>query len=282
MSTIIEVKKLNYTYLPGSPYQRQALNNVSFSVEAGEFIGVFGPNGSGKSTLARQFNGLLYPDSGRVMVCGQDTADKKNRSLLWQKAGLVFQFPEQQIFQANVYDEIAYGPRNAGLDEQEVQARVYQALHMVGLKPEEVAAVAPFSLSGGMKRRIAIADMLALQPEILILDEPMAGLDSLGRRMIINVIRQRQNNRATTLMISHSLKEIIDLADKIAILDQGELVFFGLKEELLDLPDLLQRYRLELPEYLQVIYALGEKNLGVNRNVGSIDEAVAAIMELIT
>lgn len=282
MSAIIEVKELNYTYLPGTPYERQALKNISFTVEAGDFLGIFGPNGSGKSTLARQFNGLLCPDRGRVIVCAQDTALKKTRHSLWKKVGLVFQFPEQQIFQITVYDEIAYGPRNLGISEDEVRERVKEALYMVGLKYEEIADMTPFSLSGGMKRRVAIAGMLALQPEILILDEPMAGLDSAGRRMIVNIIRERQEKHATTLMISHNLKEIVDWADKIAILDGGSLVFFGRKEALLDHPNILQRYRLELPEYLKVVYALTEKNINVNKNVGSIDEATAAIMKLIT
>jgi energy-coupling factor transport system ATP-binding protein len=280
MSAIIEVKELHYTYLPGTPYEHPALQNVSMTVEAGDFLGIFGPNGSGKSTLARQFNGLLSPSSGQVLVCGQDTAQKKVRRSLWQKAGLVFQFPEQQIFQITVYDEIAYGPRNLGISEDEVRQRVNQALRMVGLKPEDMAAVTPFSLSGGMKRRVAVAGMLALQPEILILDEPMAGLDPAGRRMILDIIRQRREKNETTLMISHDLKEIMELADKIAILDQGMLVFFGKIKDLLDRPDILHNYHLELPAYLQVVYALADKKIAVRQNVGSIDEAAAEIMKL--
>jgi len=281
MSAIIEVKELNYTYLPGTPYQHQALKNISLTVESGDFLGIFGPNGSGKSTLARQFNGLLWPGSGKVLVCGQDTTRKKIRQSLWQKAGLVFQFPEQQIFQITVYDEIAYGPRNLGISEEEVRERVNGALIMVGLKPEDMADLTPFSLSGGMKRRVAIAGMLALKPEILILDEPMAGLDPAGRRMILDIIRHRREKNETTLMISHDLKEIMGLADKIAILNEGSLVFFGRTEELLDRPDILQRYRLELPAYLKIMYALANKNFDVKQNVSSIDEAAAEIMKLI-
>jgi len=251
------------------------------TVEPGDFLGIFGPNGSGKSTLARQFNGLLWPGSGQVLVCGQDTARKKVRQSLWQKAGLVFQFPEQQIFQIAVYDEIAYGPRNLGISEEEVRERVNGALLMVGLKPENMNDLTPFSLSGGMKRRVAIAGMLALEPEILILDEPMAGLDLAGRRMILDIIRHRREKKETTLMISHDLKEIMGLADKIAILDEGSLVFFGRTEELLKSPDILQRYRLELPAYLKIMYALADKKFDVKQNVSSIDEAAAEIMKLI-
>ena len=281
MSAIIEVKELNYTYLPGTPYQHQALKNISLTVEPGDFLGIFGPNGSGKSTLARQFNGLLWPGSGQVLVCGQDTARKKVRQSLWQKAGLVFQFPEQQIFQITVYDEIAYGPRNLGISEEEVRERVNCALLMVGLKPEKMNDLTPFSLSGGMKRRVTIAGMLALKPEILILDEPMAGLDPAGRRMILGIISHRREKNETTLMISHDLKEIMGLADKIAILDEGSLVFFGRTEELLKSPDILQRYRLELPAYLKIMYALADKKFDVKQNVSSIDEAAAEIMKLI-
>lgn len=280
MSAIIEVKQLHYTYLPGTPYERQALKNISLEAEEGDFVGIFGPNGSGKSTLARQLNGLLSPDRGQVLVCGQDTADKKVRSSLWKKAGLVFQFPEQQIFQSSVYNEVAYGARNLGLSDDEIRERVRQALHMVGLAAEEMAGLTPFSLSGGMKRRIALAGLLALQPEILILDEPMAGLDPAGRRMIVDIIRQRREKKATTLMISHDLKEIINLADKIAILDEGALVFFGSTGELLGRPDILQRYHLQLPIYLQIVYALREKQLPVKPNVGSIEEAAAEIIKL--
>ncbi|HRW12649.1 MAG TPA: energy-coupling factor transporter ATPase [Syntrophomonas sp.] len=280
MSSIIEVKQLHYTYLPGTPYERQALKNISIAVEAGDFVGIFGPNGSGKSTLARQFNGLLRPTQGQVLVCGKDTTNEKIRRSLWNKVGLVFQFPEQQIFQTTVYNEIAYGPRNLGLPEEEIRERVGQALAMVGLATQDIANLSPFSLSGGLKRRVAIAGLLALHPEILILDEPMAGLDPVGRRMIMEIIRQRRENNATTLMISHDLQEILNVADKIVILDEGVLVFFGKTSELLDHPDILQSYRLQLPLYLQVVYALQEKKQPVKQNIGSLEEAAAEIIKL--
>lgn len=282
MSAMIEVTQLHYTYLPGTPYEHQALKNISFTVDKGDFVGIFGPNGSGKSTLARQFNGLLSPDRGQVLVCGQDTSDKKVRAALWKKVGLVFQFPEQQIFQTSVYNEVAYGPRNLGLGEEIVRERVWQALSMVGLAAPKTADLTPFSLSGGMKRRIAIAGLLALQPEILILDEPMAGLDPLGRRMITDIIGQRRDRQATTLMISHDLQEILGLADKVVILDEGELIFCGKTEDLLERPDILPRYHLQLPVYLQVIQALRERKLPVKTNIGSLEEAAAEIIKLLS
>lgn len=281
MSKIIEIKNLDFTYLPGSPYEHQALKNIDLSLEEGDFLGIFGPNGSGKSTLAQHFNGLLHPTAGKVTVCGMDTADKKLRRQLWKKASLVFQYPEQQIFQITVYDEVAYGPRNMGINETEVKERVYSSLLKVGLVPEDTGQLTPFTLSGGMRRRIAIAGMIALNPEILILDEPMAGLDPLGRKLIIDIIKTRQDKNETTIMISHNLKEIMALADKIAILDQGTLVFTGEVNQLLENKELLARYHFEMPDYLQVIYALAARGFSVNTNISTMTEAGLEIAKLL-
>ncbi len=282
MPHIIQVKDLNYIYLPGSPYERHALKNINLSLEQGEFLGIFGPNGSGKSTLAQHFNGLLLPASGSVSVCGLDTADKKMRHELWKKVSLVFQYPEQQIFQVTVYDEVAYGPRNLGIGEAEVKDRVYGALDQVGLLSKDTVQLAPFSLSGGIKRRVAIASLLALEPEILVLDEPMAGLDLSGRRLIVDIIKKRQERRKTAVMISHNLKDIIALADKIAVLDRGCLVFFGTVGKLLESKDILAHFRLELPEYLQVMHALADRGFQVCTDINSITEAGDEIVRLLS
>lgn len=282
MPPIVEVKNLHYIYLPGSPYERQALTNISFSLEPGELLGIFGPNGSGKSTLVQHFNGLLQPSSGAVRVCHTDTRDDKSRHGLWKKVSLVFQYPEHQIFKASVYEEIAYGPRNLGICESEVRDRVRAAMEKVGLPPEDTAGLAPYSLSGGMKRRVAIADLLALNPEILVLDEPMAGLDPVGRSLILDIIKARQAQRETTVMISHNLKDMIALADKIAILDQGLLVYFGAVPQLLEQQDILARYCLELPEYLQVVYALADKGFALEGNIGSMAAAGQEIARMLT
>jgi energy-coupling factor transport system ATP-binding protein len=169
MSNIIDIKDLSYVYLPGTPYEQQALKDINMVLNQGELLGLFGGNGSGKSTLAKLLNGLLYPSRGKVRVCGIDTSIKELRNELWKKVGLVFQYPEQQIFEANIYDEVAYGPRNLGLKEAEVKSRVYQALEKVGLLPETLVNLSPVKLSGGVRRRIAIAGVLALEPEILIM-----------------------------------------------------------------------------------------------------------------
>jgi energy-coupling factor transport system ATP-binding protein len=222
MSNIIDIKDLSYVYLPGTPYEQQALKDINMVLNQGELLGLFGGNGSGKSTLAKLLNGLLYPSRGKVRVCGIDTSIKELRNELWKKVGLVFQYPEQQIFEANIYDEVAYGPRNLGLKEAEVKSRVYQALEKVGLLPETLVNLSPVKLSGGVRRRIAIAGVLALEPEILILDEPMAGLDPLGQELMLDIIKKRQEmGTQSTIIISHDLKDIIALADKIAILEKG-------------------------------------------------------------
>lgn len=273
MLDIIEINHLNHIYMPGTAYEQQALRDICLTIARGEFVGIFGPNGSGKSTLAQHFNGLLHPTSGTLSVCGINTADVKARKELWKKAALVFQYPEQQIFQINVFDEVAYGPRNLGLPEPEIKKRVNQALLEVGLDPENVAQQTPTALSGGIRRRVAIAGMLALQPEILILDEPMAGLDAIGRKLILNIIKGRQAKGDTTLMISHDLKDMMTITDKIIILDRGALVFYGKVSELMNKREILKQYHMQIPDYLQVINALADKGLPVNTEIRSIPEA---------
>lgn len=282
MSAIIEIQDLNFTYQQGSPYQRQALRSINLTLHEGEFLGIVGSNGSGKSTLVQQLNGLLAPTTGKVKVCGILTDDKELRSLLWQKVGLVFQHPEQQIFEATVFEEVAYGPKNLGLSEPEIKRRVEEALQRVGLDPLEASKLPPITLSGGMRRRVAIAGVLAIQPQVLILDEPMAGLDSGGRKLMLDLMSDRkQKDKETTIMISHSLKDIWLLADKIAVLNKGDLVFWGKTEELMSKRELLTQCRLELPDYLQAICALIDRGLKVNPGIKSIKEAGLEITKLL-
>lgn len=282
MSTIIKIQALNYTYQPDSPYKHIALKDINLTLNQGEFLGIVGANGSGKSTLVQHLNGLLCPTTGKVTVCGVDTSNKALREQLWKQAGLVFQYPEQQIFEASIYDEVSYGPKNLGLDELEIRNRVYDALRKVGLIPEETEHLAPITLSGGMKRRVAIAGILALQPQVLILDEPMAGLDSNGRKLMLELLNSRQQkSNETTVMISHSLKDILALADKVAVLDRGCLAFYGEVEELLANTELLLRCRLELPDYLQVASALATQGLKVNTAIRNIKEAGIEMIRLL-
>jgi len=281
MPQIITSSQLSYTYLPGSPYERRALHDISFCLEPGEFLGIFGPNGSGKSTLAQLLNGILQPSGGSLTVCQLNTAGADSRLNLWKKVGLVFQYPEQQIFKTTVYEEVAYAPRNLGLAENSVHARVCESLSQVGLEPAVFMNAPPSTLSGGQKRRVAIASLLALQPELLVLDEPMAGLDPIGRQLVLEIIKTRQTQRESTVMISHNLKDILALADKIAILDSGALIFWGSVQDFLENKRIQSRYRLVLPDYLQVACALAERGVTVQSGINNLTEAEEALAALL-
>ncbi|NPV74472.1 MAG: energy-coupling factor transporter ATPase [Pelotomaculum sp.] len=278
---VINVENLTHVYLPGTPYERKALDGITLSVERGEFLGIVGANGSGKSTLIQHFNGLLSPTAGKVAVCGLDTSVEKHRNELWKKVGLVFQYPEQQLFEATVFDDVSYGPRNLGLDQREVRDRTMEALEKVGLEPEAVAGLPPICLSGGLRRRVAIAGVLALKPEILVLDEPTAGLDPPGREMILKLVKNlQQEDRITVVMVSHSIREIISLADRIAVLESGKLIAYGDAKEILsqrifrDLPGWL-------PDYLLLIYTLAERGKEVNTGIITMAEAELEIARLL-
>lgn len=278
MSNIIEIQNLNYTYLSALPYEHQALKNITFSLKRGDCLGLFGYNGSGKSTLAKILNGLLCPTAEKITVCGIDLTSKHLNDRLWEKVGFVFQYPEKQIFKPNVYEEVAYGPRNLGFCEPVVRDRVYEALEKVGLRPDLTEHLSPFNLSGGMRRRIAIAGILAINPQVLIMDEPMAGLDSIGRTMVCDIIKNRQENRNTTIVISHDLKEIINLIDRIVILDDGSLILNGIVDDLLTDLETIARYKFELPDSLRIICALIAKGVKIDLNrERNISEAVTEI-----
>lgn len=277
---IIAVKNLSYVYCPGTPYEKQALDNITLSVDRGEFLGIVGANGSGKSTLVQHFNGLLSATAGQVIICGQDASHKQYRDALWKKVGLVFQYPEQQLFEDTVFDDVAYGPKNLGLDLEEAARRTRQALAMVGLDPA-AAALPPVSLSGGLRRRAAIAGVLAMQPEILVLDEPTAGLDPCGREAVLKLLKDLQQHGTTVVMISHSLQDIIALADKIAALEQGKLAMHGPVREVLAQQEFAKVTGIILPDFLQVIFALAARGKKVNTGVTSVAEAEAEIRKVL-
>lgn len=279
---IIDVHNVSYIYCPGTPYEKKALDNFNLKVYQGDFLGIVGSNGSGKSTLVQHFNGLISPTSGKVTICGKDTSKKSHRNGLWKKVGLVFQYPEQQLFEATVFEDVSYGPRNLGLPPQEVKTRTLSALKKVGLDPESVGELPPICLSGGLRRRVAIAGVLAIQPEVLVLDEPTAGLDSIGRDMILSLLKKLQKeDHITIVMVSHSLREILSLADHIAVLEKGKLVAYGDTKEVLqqkncrELPDII------LPDYLQVTYALAKRGKKVNTHISTMAEAELEIDKLL-
>lgn len=280
--SIIKVKNVDFCYCPSTPYEKKALNNISLNVEQGEFLGIVGANGSGKSTLAQLFNGLLCPTKGTITVSGKDTSEKQNRNELWKKVGLVFQYPEKQLFEANVYDDVAYGPRNLGLNPSEVDKRTVAALLKVGLDPSEFRNLPPLCLSGGTRRRVAIAGVLALEPEVLVLDEPTAGLDAPGREMILGLIKQMQvEDRITVIMISHNLREIISMADKIAVLEKGELACFGTPREVAAQLYLGNFTGIIVPDYLRIVYTLAQQGNSVRTDITGQAEAELELVRLL-
>ncbi len=276
---VIEVDDLSYAYHAETPNEKKALSNISLSIEKGEFIGIVGANGSGKSTLIQHFNGLLLPSSGSVSVLGHDT--RLYGSQLWKSVGLVFQFPEQQIFEATVSDELAYGLRNIGLSQPEIETRVKEALTNAGFAPEQILDTDPLCLSGGLRRRIAVASILAMKPDILVLDEPTAGLDPAGSAHIVTAIKKyRQEQDATVIMVSHHINDLLILSDRIALLDNGRLKAWGPTRGVLA-GDGLKDYGLLLPDYLKLLLNLKNRGLRVNTGILTLEEAVNEIDRLL-
>ena len=245
---MIEVKNLNYTYMPGTPFESQALKNISFRIEAGEFIGVIGHTGSGKSTLITHLNGLLRPEPGTVFVNGVDLGAKETKLTEVRRAvGLVLQYPEYQLFEETVAKDIAFGPKNLGLDEKEIDQRVREAARKVGLA-DDVLEKSPFELSGGQKRRVAIAGVLAMRPQILVLDEPAAGLDPAGREEMLKLMQSIHEDGTTVVMVSHSMDDVGRLCDRLIVLSRGEIAFDAPPAEVFTHPDELEAIGLSVPE----------------------------------
>ena len=277
LNPILEIKNLNYIYSIGTPFEHKALDNISFSVNRGEFIGIIGHTGSGKSTLMQQLNGLLKPTSGSVLLDGKDIwSDKKLTRQARFRVGLVFQYPEYQLFEETVYKDIAFGPKNMGLKEEEVDRRVREAAGFVGLTEEQLQ-VSPFDLSGGQKRRVAIAGVIAMEPEVLILDEPTAGLDPIGRAEILgNIEAYRQAKNATIMMVSHSMEDVARLTDRLLVLNGSKLAMDGTPAEVFIHAEELVDMGLNIPQVTQVFLALRKMGVDVP-NVYTIDQAVAAL-----
>ena len=280
MKPILEVKNLNYIYSAGTPFEHKALDNISFSVVPGEFIGIIGHTGSGKSTLMQQLNGLLKPTSGQVLLDGEDIwSDKKLTRQARFRVGLVFQYPEYQLFEETVYQDIAFGPKNMGLDEKEIDRRVREAAGFVGLTEEQLE-VSPFDLSGGQKRRVAIAGVIAMEPEVLILDEPTAGLDPVGRAEILgNIEAYRRARNATIMMVSHSMEDVARLTDRLLVMNGSKLAMDGTPAEVFTHAEELVSMGLNIPQVTQVFLHLKKMGLDV-ANVYTIEQAVSEIKRL--
>ena len=280
MKPILEVRNLNYIYSAGTPFEHKALDDISFAVEPGEFVGIIGHTGSGKSTLMQQMNGLLKPTSGQVLLDGVDIwSDKKLTRQARFRVGLVFQYPEYQLFEETVYRDIAFGPKNMGLDEKEVDRRVREAAGFVGLTEQQLE-VSPFDLSGGQKRRVAIAGVIAMEPEVLILDEPTAGLDPVGRAEILgNIEAYRQAKNATIMMVSHSMEDVARLTDRLLVMNGSRLAMDGTPAEVFSRAKELLAMGLNIPQVTQVFLKLKALGLDV-KSVYTMEQAVAEMIRL--
>ena len=280
MNPILQVENLNYIYSKGTPFEHQALDNVNFSVERGEFIGIIGHTGSGKSTLMQHMNGLLKPTSGKILLDGVDIwSDKKLTRQARFRVGLVFQYPEYQLFEETVYKDIAFGPKNMGLSKEEIDRRVRQAASFVGLTEQQLE-VSPFDLSGGQKRRVAIAGVIAMEPEVLILDEPTAGLDPVGREEILaNIESYRRAKNATIMMVSHSMNDVARLSDRLLVLSGAHIAMSGTPDEVFRRAHELVQIGLDIPEITRVFMRLQALGLPVEP-VYTMEQAMAALKKL--
>lgn len=277
MSIILD--KLNYIYSPGTAYEKQALKEVSLVIEDGEFIGLIGHTGSGKSTLIQHLNGLIKATNGGVYYNGADIYDADyNLKELRTKVGLVFQYPEHQLFETTVLKDVQFGPRNLALPPLEVDLRAYGALKQVGI-PDDLIDASPFELSGGQKRRVAIAGVLAMEPEVLILDEPTAGLDPKGRDEILDQIaRIHEERHITVILVSHSMEDVAKYVGRIIVMDHGQAVFDGAPKEVFSHYKELERIGLAAPQVTYAMYALRERGILVRTEATTVKEAKEAVL----
>ncbi len=279
----IRAEKLTHTYMPGTPFAAEALEDVTFNLKKGRVALLIGPSGSGKSTLIQHLNGLLKPSSGQVYFDDQPVGgnNKSNLLKLRRRVGLVFQMPEEQFFCETVYDEVAFAPRNLGLADQALQSRVEEALVKVGLVPADFIDRHPFHLSSGQKRLVAIAAVLSLKPEVLVLDEPTAGLDPAGRRSLFDLLATLNKDDQMTILIStHHFDEAVVLADQVLVLRRGKLIMDGTRDEIFSRRLELERLGLALPAVTEIIHDLAEAGLPVTKNVYTIEEARREINRL--
>ncbi|MBQ3479916.1 MAG: energy-coupling factor transporter ATPase [Clostridia bacterium] len=275
----IEVKKLTHVYMPGTPFESRALNAVSLSIQDGEFVGIIGHTGSGKSTLITHLNGLEKSEPGVVFVNGMDLGEKGADLIAIRRVvGLVFQYPEYQLFEETVAKDVAFGPTNLGLDADEIKRRVEHALKQVGLDPAEVSEKSPFELSGGQKRRVAIAGVLAMQPDILILDEPAAGLDPMGRREMFDLIRGIHDSGTTVVMVSHSMDDVGRLCDRLFVLNRGEIAYTGTPAEVFVHDNRLHAIGLDVPECAKLARRLREAGFDMPEGIYRTEDVCAAII----
>ena len=278
----VEARELTHTYNADSPFESTALDKVSFTIHDGEFIGIIGHTGSGKSTLIQHLNGLLKPTGGTVIVNGMDlTAKGTNMKEVRRTIGLVFQYPEYQLFEETVEKDIAFGPKNLGLDEKKIVARVRDAMRLVDLDYAQFANKSPFELSGGQKRRVAIAGVLAMEPDILILDEPTAGLDPYGRDYILGLVENWHKLGRTILMVSHSMDDVARFADRIFVMNHGRLEMQGTPDEVFAEEERLRSMGLDVPAVTTLAGELSRRGFDLPRHIHTMDEMERALVGLL-
>lgn len=277
----IQVKNLKHIYEKGMPNESVALEDISFEVDDGEFLGIIGHTGSGKSTLLQHLNGLLKPDEGKIIIGGVDiTADDVSMVEIRKRIGLVFQYPEYQLFEETVAKDVAFGPKNLGLSQEEIDSRVKEAVTMVGLNYDQIKDRSPFELSGGQKRRVAIAGVIAMGPEVLILDEPTAGLDPKAHKDILSMIEEVHRLTGNiTILVSHNMADVARLSDKILVIDSGHLVVCGTPKEVFAQTEELEKVGLDLPPITRLTEELRKRGMKIEPTILSIDEAAGQIAE---
>lgn len=275
----IQVKNLKHIYEKGMPTEQIALDNISFDIKDGELVGIIGHTGSGKSTLLQHLNGLLKADEGNIII-GDIDITKPGVSMVQirKRIGLVFQYPEYQLFEETVAKDVAFGPKNLGLSEKEIDERVREAIDLVGLDFEEIGERSPFELSGGQRRRVAIAGVVAMRPEVLILDEPTAGLDPKAHKDVLKMVRDvHEKTGNITILVSHNMADIANLSDKVIVIDSGKLVTLGTPKEVFSKKEVLRGVGLELPPITAFTEELRERGLQISDTILDIDEAVTEI-----
>lgn len=281
---VLVCEKLNYLYNVGTPFETSAVKDINFSAESGEIIGIIGHTGSGKSTLIQHFNGLLEPHSGSVYLNGNDIWSKENRKNIRQvrfSVGLCFQYPEYQIFEETVFKEIAFGPKQMGLSEEEIKKRVYESMEFVGIS-RALEAKSPFDLSGGQKRRVAIASIIAMEPQVLILDEPCAGLDPKGREVILNMIKEYQNKTGNTvLFVSHSMEDVAKLCSKVLVLNKGEVAMCDTVPKVYSRAQELRDMGLNVPQITDIFLKLKQSGINCSTEIFTVEQGVSELKRLL-
>ena len=279
----IKIENLTHIYMPKTPFEKKALDNVNLFIEDGEFLALIGHTGSGKSTLIQHLNGLLEPSSGRILVDNIDITNKETKLTdIRKKIGLVFQYPEYQLFEETIEKDIAFGPNNLGLNQEEVRTRVKRSMEMVGLDYETYKDVSPFDLSGGQKRRVAIAGVIAMEPKVLILDEPTAGLDPKGRDDILEQIKiLHEKYKMTIVLVSHSMEDVGKLAERIVVMNKGKIALMGKPAEIFKEVDTLENIGLAVPQVTYLMRALREKGFDVSDEIFTVEQGSKELLRVL-